>query len=116
MVNKTLNFNTLERPSLELTMMDEAQTVIKVGMPSEGLIAELEQLGPKLTGILEKGDKESTEACYDFAARLINCNRSFIEVTGEELKTRYKLDFEALVVFFSVYIDFIDALKNQKNS
>lgn len=116
MANKSLNFNALERPCLELTMMDEAQTVIKVGMPSEGLIVELEQMGSKLTDILKKGDKESIDACYDLAARLISCNRSYIEVTGEELRTRYKLDFEALVVFYSVYVDFIDELKSQKNS
>ena len=116
MANKTLNFNTLERPCLELTMMDDAQTVIKVGMPSEGLVAQLEQLGANLTETLTKGDKDTVDACYDLAARFISCNRNFIEVTGEELRTRYRLDLEALVIFFSAYIDFIEALKSQKNS
>lgn len=112
---KTLDFNNLQRPVLELVMPDEAKTVIKVSTPREALIEELQASLPDLEPKLAAGDAEAIALCYDLAARLINCNRSFITVTAEELRGKYNLDLEGLLMFFQAYIDFISEITNAKN-
>lgn len=115
MANKVLNFNQIQAPTLELTMMDEDQTVIKVTTPTIGLLQELEAVLPEFEKVARTGNKEAIQAIYDLAAKLINCNRSFITVTGEELMTMYNMGLDFLQVFFSVYMDFVNEIYNTKN-
>lgn len=115
MANKVLNFNQIQAPTLELTMMDEAQTVIKVTTPTIGLLNELEAVQPEFEKVARSGNKEAVTAIYDLAAKLMNCNRSFITVTGEELREKYKIGLDFLQVFFSVYMDFVTEIYNTKN-
>lgn len=112
---KVLDLNTVERPTLELTLQDEAKTTILVSTPSEGLVRELENISPELNKMLETGDKESVDTIYDLAARLISCNRQGRQVTAEELRTTYKMGLESALLFFSAYLDFINDLTNAKN-
>ena len=112
---KTLDFNKINRPVLQLVMPDKDKTVIKVSTPRQELVEELQATMPELQNVLNTGDRESVELCYDLAARLINCNRSFITVTAEELRTKYGLDLEGLIVFYSAYTDFIQEINTAKN-
>ena len=112
---KTLDFNVIAPPTLPLIMRDDRRTEIIVTTPTEGLVEELQATLPELQSVLSGGDRESVELCYDLAARLINCNRSFITVTAEELRKKYGLDLEGLVVFYSAYADFIQEINSAKN-
>lgn len=115
MADKSLDFNALQRPVLELTMQDEERTKIKVSTPTEDLVEELENALPELQALPQAGNAEAVQASYNLAAKLINCNRSFITVTAEELRKKYKMDLESLIVFFTVYMDFINEIYNAKN-
>ena len=110
-----LDFNALNVPVLELTMQDENKTTIQVVAPDEGLIEELMETGPELEAIAKKGDKQSIEVIYDLAARLINYNRSFVTVTSEELRSKYKMNLFSAIIFFNAYFDFIQEIQNAKN-
>ena len=110
-----LDFNALNVPVLELIMQDESKTVIEVTAPSEGLIEELMETGPELEAIARKGDKQSIEVIYDLAARLINHNRSFVKVTSEELRSKYRMGLFGAIAFFNAYFDFIQEIQNAKN-
>ena len=99
----------------ELVMQDEAKTVIKVSTPSEKLVEELQATMPELQEVLNTGNKDAVALCYDLAARLISCNRSFITVTAEELREKYRIDLESLVIFYSAYLDFIQEINDVKN-
>ena len=114
-MSKVLDFNTVERPTLELIMPDTDHTVIKVGTPTESLVEELAALAPQLEKVLQAKDADSIEAIYDLAARLINCNRNFIKVTPEDLRGKFNMNFENLVLFFGHYIDFINDITRAKN-
>lgn len=114
-MTKTLDFNSFNRPVLELVMRDDERTTIKVCTPNEGLIEELQAMLPELEPVLKTGDKASITTVYELAAKLINCNRSFIKVTGDDLRTKYRLDLEAMIMFFSAYMDFIAEITNAKN-
>lgn len=112
---KSLDFNKINRPVLQLIMQDDEKTVIKVSTPSEALIEELEATLPEIQGIMTGSNKEAIECAYELAAKLINYNRSFVKVTPEELRTKYHMDLESVVIFFSAYIDFIGEITNAKN-
>lgn len=112
---KTLDFNTLTRPTLQLIMQDEEHTKISVITPTEGLMEELGAALPELEKVLQNGDMTTVQACYDLAARLMSCNRSGIKVTTEDLRGKYQINLEALIIFYNAYIDFIEEVTNQKN-
>lgn len=115
---KILDFNTLERPVLEIVLRDDARTHIKVGTPTERMVEELNQIAPALNAAIDAANEDqaaATRAIYDLAARLINCNRSGIKVTADELLDKYRMDLESLVVFYGAYIDFINEVTQAKN-
>lgn len=112
---KTLDFNTINRPALQLVMQDEAHTTIKVGLPKEALIEELQEITPALQEANSSGNGDALAMCYNLAARLISCNHSGIIVTAEELKNKYKMDLECIILFYSAYLDFVNEVSNSKN-
>ena len=115
-----LNFNAINRPTLELIMQDKAQTVITVTTPSEKLVEELQETLPELQNILGAGGEESTEAAYDLAARLMSYNKEGLTVTVEDLQTKYwpvnKMEnLVNMLVFIKAYAEFIEEINNAKN-
>lgn len=109
-----LDLNRSNDYTLELTLMDKDHTTLLVGLPTEAMEQELSCFSENLHK-LAKGDKESIELVYDLAARLISRNRNFITVTAEELRTKYRMDLESAILFFSAYLDFLSKVTNEKN-
>ena len=114
-MGRLLDFNTIEVQTLDIVLRDEARTKVHLRYPTEGLVQELIHISPELHKVLDTGDSNSLELTYDLVARLISCNRDGIKVTGEELRTKYGMDFEMIVVFCSKYLEFIQELNNAKN-
>lgn len=114
-MNRTLDLNTAKRPTLELTLQDEARTTIRISTPTEGLIEEVQQLSPDMLDIIREGNQEGISMVYDLAAKLMSCNRDLRKFTGEELREKYNMDLESAVLFFSAYMDFITDITNEKN-
>lgn len=112
---KTLDFNSIKRPTLPLIMKDDDRTHIDVTVPTEGLVSELIATAPELEAVVKNGDSASIRAVYDLAARLISCNRGEIPVTADDLIEKYNLDLEAIIVFYGAYTDFINEIANAKN-
>ena len=112
---KTLNFNTIVPPTLPLVMRDEAQTEITVIAPLEALVEELQAVAPHMIEMLTGDESEATPVIYDLAARLISCNKEGLQVTADDLRDKYKLNLEALIVFYNVYLDFLSEITNAKN-
>lgn len=112
---KTLDFNALNRPTLPLVMADEAKTKIDVIAPTEGLVEELQSIAPDMVKVLVSDDETAVPVIYDLAARLISCNKQGLKVTAEDLRDKYKLNLEALIFFYSAYMDFMDEITNAKN-
>lgn len=112
---KTLDFNTVKRPTLRLIMQDDDRTSIDVTVPTEGLVSELIAAAPELETIVKNEDGDSIRAVYDLAARLISCNRGGIAVTADDLREKYNLDLESIIVFYGAYTDFINEIANAKN-
>lgn len=112
---RLLDFNTVEVRTMDIVLRDEARTKVHLRYPTEGLVQELTRISPEMHKVLETGDKESLNLTYDLVARIINCNRDGFRVTGEELRTKYEMDFEMIVVFCANYLDFLNETTNAKN-
>lgn len=112
---KTLDFNVIIPPSLPLVMCDPERTKIDVLAPTEGLVEELEVVGADMKAALESNEEASIPVIYDLAARLISCNKQGLAVTAEELRDKYKLNLEALIVFYNTYPDFLNEVAGAKN-
>lgn len=112
---RVLDLNSVQRPELELTLMDKDRTTLHVTTPTEALVNELEQLRAGDLSKLETGDKGSVDMIYDLTARLISCNREGINIGPEELRGHYRVDLESLLIVLSAYMEFINDIKNEKN-
>lgn len=112
---KTLDFNSIEPRVLELILRDDDRTCIRVGTPTEALIEELQRVAPKLDAALKNKNEASIESVYDLAARLMSCNRDDVKITKEELRDKYRMNLENLLIFFGAYIDFINEITHEKN-
>jgi hypothetical protein len=110
-----LDFNALTAPTLPLVMRDAAKTEIIVTTPTEGLVEELQAAAPELTKALNANDAASIEAVYNLAAKLISCNRAGLQVTADDLRHKYELNLEALIVFYNAYLSFLSEITNAKN-
>lgn len=111
---RVLDLNNVQSSIMDLTLQDDARTVLHLDMPTEALVRELEQMGPELEKI-KTGDRSAIDAIYDLAARLINCNFDFITVTAEELQGKYHMSRVAALAFFNAYLGFLNELADQKN-
>lgn len=109
-----LNLNTVQRPTLDLTLMDDEQTVLRVKMPTLDMFKEMQSVSSALDGV-EDGDKDSVDALYEMLAGLLSNNRDRIKVTAEELRGKYKIDLESAIIVFRAYVDFITSITRAKN-
>jgi hypothetical protein len=112
--NKVLDLGSIQRPTLDITLLDDERTVLRVTTPSERMIHELEQMQGEFSK-LTTGDREAVAAIYDLMARLLSYNLDCVNVTAEELRVKYRVDLTALVVVAQAYLEFIEALNNEKN-
>lgn len=109
-----LDLNTVQRPTLDVTLQDDARTTLRVKTPTEAVINEFEALLPELHKI-QQGDRNAVDLIYDLTARILSCNRDFVKVTAEELRGKYRMDLEAAIIFWAAYNEFIDGIANAKN-
>lgn len=114
-MSKTLDFNTLAPQVLTLVMRDDAKTRIEVGVPTERLVEQLQQIAPQLNRMVKNPEKADNRDLYELSARLISCNHSGITVTAEELRDKYRMNLEMMVAFYNAYVGFINEITNEKN-
>lgn len=115
-MGKALDFNTAVRPTLALTMKDEDKTVIRVCLPNQALIEQLEAAAGELTEIMGKRDRSTINALWNLAADLISCNMTGLSVTARDLQDVYNLGLDDMILFYGAYFDFVQSVKLEKNS
>lgn len=114
-MNRTLDFNSIKKPTLTLTMPDEDRTVIRVLTPTVELVEKLIANEKDLTKTLKTPDKDGVTAAFALAAEYISINKEGITVTAEDLRGKYNWGIDELIVFFSAYKDFVEAIETAKN-
>lgn len=111
----TLDFNSLQHSVIELVMKDREKTLIKVTTPTEGLIEQLRAAVGELRTIMETRDAGMIDNLYALIAKIISCNTDYMQVTADDLKSKYRLTLGDLVVFMNAYLDFINKIAQAKN-
>lgn len=112
---KKLDFNALEKPVLELTLKDEARTVVRATAPTEELVERLMSASAELQKVIDDTTGETVRALFGLVAELISCNIDGLTFTAEDLRDKYNLKLYDITVFVKVYLEFIQELNNVKN-
>ena len=112
---KKLDFNALEQPVLELTLKDEAKTVVRCAVPEEELVERLGVIAADLPAVVKDTTGQTTRQLFAFCAELMSCNADGLTFTAEELRDKYKLKLYDLVVFVKMYLEFIKEIEGAKN-
>ena len=81
-----IDFNSIIKPTIELTLRDEAHTVVHVTVPSTGLVEKLMANADQLRAAVDGTNAEAIKAVFTLAAELINFNLDGLRVTAEELR------------------------------
>ena len=113
-MKRILDLNGVQQSFMDLTLQDDARTVVHLDITTEENVNRLMSISPDLEK-LKSGNREGLEAIYDLAAQLISCNLDYFTVTGKELREKYRMNLYTLIAFFSAYMGFITELGNQKN-
>lgn len=109
-----LDLNTVQRPTLELVMMDEEQTVLHVKMPTKAMFKELTDSDATVEGA-ENGNADSIDTLYDLVARVLDCNRDRIRVTPSDLEAKYCMELEDVILTYRAYVSFVLSIVKEKN-
>ncbi len=112
---KKLDFNALERPVLELTLKDEAKTVVRVTAPTEELVGRLVAASTEMQKVINDNTGETIKALFELIADLLNCNIDGLTFTAESLRDQYGMKLYEATVFVKVYLDFIQEINSAKN-
>lgn len=111
---RTLDLNNVQQSFMDLTLQDDARTVVHLDITTEENVNRLMSISADLEK-LKSGNREGLAAIYDLAAQIINCNLDYFTTTGQELREKYRMNVYTLIAFFSAYLGFINELSDQKN-
>lgn len=111
----TIDFNSIVKPMLEITLRDEAHTRVHVTTPTQGLVERLTANADQLKQAVNGGTAEAIQSVFTLMAELVNCNLDGLRFTAEELRDTYKLTLYDVIIFYNAYLAFLDEIKNAKN-
>ena len=113
-MSKTVNFNTLNKKYLPITLNDKEKTTIMIGMPTKRIMDSLMALQANLEVVSEDASNmDVMDDLYESCAVIMSRNKMGVPVTKEKLEDVF--DFEDIVVFFNAYMEFVTEAVNQKN-
>lgn len=114
-MSRVLDFNAIEKPTLEVTMRDKERTVLHLSVPSVDFVEKIQALEPTIKKMKNGSTREVFMKLYGFFAEVLSHNEDFIKVTAEDLRDVYKLNLVDLFMLYDEYKDFIEDIKNAKN-
>lgn len=112
---KSLNLNTLQRPTWELTLRDTEETKVHLLTPEVDLVDRLVAMAPELQEVAKSKDGKTIAAVYGLIAELMNCNEEGFIFTAEELRDRYKIRLIDLFQITAGYMEFLKEIQSAKN-
>lgn len=101
---KSLNFNNIAKKYFTVTLADEKNTTVMIGMPTKALLEALTNLDLKNAEELEN-DLTALEDVYRVSAQIMSRNKGGIEITKEYLEEVW--DFEDVVIFLREYMTYV---------
>lgn len=112
-MSNTLDFNKIKKKYLTVTLADEQKTTIMVGTPTKTIMNELTSLEEFFNGLTDDVSPEVLDDLYSTCATVMSRNKTNTKIEKEHLENVF--DFEDLMIFFTAYMAFLDALVSEKN-
>lgn len=113
-MSKAINFNTVKKRYLTVTLTDEKKTTLMIGTPTKAIMDELILLQSSFDVLSEdEANAEATDDLYNACAKIMSRNKGGIKITKDELAEIF--DFEDIMIFFNAYMDFIGEITDLKN-
>lgn len=112
-MGKTLNFNTVKKQYLTVTLPDEKKTTLLVSTPTKAVMSELITMGETLEDLKSGDNLEIMDQLYDYCARLLSSNKANIKITKKDLEGVF--DIEDIILLFNTYTDFVTEVYKTKN-
>lgn len=114
-MSKGIDFTSINRPTMPLTLRGKPPVSLRIKFPTEGQMKSLEQAAVALNELPKGENMELVDALYTFVAALISNNRECMAVTSDDLKGKYDVAIEDLILFLNAYAEFIREESNAKN-
>lgn len=109
---KLLNFNTLKKQYLPVTLADENQTKLLIGTPTKKVLDDFINIKDLLED--DNAGDEAIAEMYEIVARLMSHNKTGVKITADYIGEI--MDYEDITTFIYAYTDFISEIANVKNS
>ena len=113
-MEKIVDLRTLQRPTMKLVLLDDANTTLRVAPPTVDMMDALKEFQARIDEA-DADNKKAEAVLYEMCAFVFSNNRDHIAVTAEELRGKYGVDPEAAELLFMAYLGFIEELKQGKN-
>ena len=111
---KALNFNNVKKHYWSITLADEKNTTLLIGMPTKAIVDDLSELQNLIDEYdNDKSNPEANDNMYFACARMMSRNKAGIEITKEYLAEIF--DYEDIIIFTNGYMDFVNEVVNSKN-
>ena len=112
---KKLDFNALEKPVLEVTLRDKAQTVVRVTAPTENEVERFMSMAENVKALTQDNTGETIKASFELIAELMNCNLDEMTFTAESLRDQYGIKLYDALIFVKIYLEFLQEIEGAKN-
>lgn len=109
---KNLNFNSIQKKHLIITLNDEENTTLLVMSPTKKIMDSL----ISIEDILRADDvktQEQINALYDLCHIILKRNKGKVKIKKEDLEEF--LDIEDITIFLREYMNFVSAQMSGKN-
>ena len=110
---RSFDFNSVQQPTLEITLPDKERTKVRLTIPKTSLVERISAAAGELNEIFAKKDDSTIRQVYQLVAEILSCNLDFRTFTADELKEY--LNFNHITVFCLEYISFLTETKKTKN-
>lgn len=107
---KSLNFNSITKKHLTVTLNDDKGTVILVQSPTKKVMDCL--INMERSGHEEKSEEQINEL-YNVCAEVMSRNVGKVKITKEFLEEIF--DFEDIQIFLHGYMEFVSSQTQGKN-
>lgn len=104
----SLNFNSIQKQYLTVTLRDENKTTIMICNPSKKLLTEITSVDALVKNISNDSDGEKEiDALYEVCAKVMSRNKGGIKIEKELLEDIF--DIEDIMIFLKAYMDFVSS-------
>lgn len=102
----SIDFNTINKQCLTVTLNDEYKTTLSIYNPTKKLLSEIIAIDSLVRESGENGEKD-IEALYEVCAKILSRNKNRKIITKDLLEEIF--DTEDIIILLKTYMEFISA-------